>query len=1017
MPTQLQFRRGTTSQNNSFTGAVGEISVDTTLDTLRLHDGSTAGGFALVTDSATQTLTNKTLTTPVIAEIDSGSTITLDATTDINLDAGGADIVLKDDGTEFGRFTQSGGELIIKSSSSASTAATFSGSNVTFAGTVASGAITSSSTITGTQGIFSNASPLIFEGNTADSFETTIAVADPTADRTVTIQDATTTLVGRDTTDTLTNKTLTTPVIAEIDSTGSITLDAATDIILDADGADITLKDGGTTFGALNNNGGNLRIQSGSTPTTAITMSGANVTIAGNLTVSGSTTTIDSSTIDVTNSFTFEGSTSDSFETTLTVEDPTADRTVTIPNATTQLVGRDTTDTLTNKTLTTPVITEIDSGSTITLDAATDIVLDADGDNITLKAGGTTALDFVLNGATDITLDAPGDIKVDADGGDVLLLDGGSQFASLTNNSNNLIIKSGTTTAATFDGANVTFAGTLASDTITTTGSVVFEGATANSFETTLAVVDPTADRTITFQNGSGTVAFLTDVTGGGSAAFSNVELSGGIIFEGSSADSFETTLNVVDPTADRTINLPNDSGTVALQLKSFDLNGSELILDEDADTSIHASSDDQIDIKIANADDFTFTANTFNVLSGSSILVAGDIDMNGSELILDADADTSITASSDDQIDFRLGGNDRITFTTGLIDLKNDGAQSAIRMYCESSNAHYAALTAPAHSDFSGNITITLPADTTTLVGTDNTATLTNKTLTSPTIATPAITGNTTTTGSFIFEGSTADSFETTLGVVDPTADRTINLANIGGTLQPFAAASTDQITATPAEINLIDGGTSRGTTALADGDGILINDGGTMRMTNVTTVKTYMQGGISLAYDDFTAGDAAVNVTTTSGNITIDAQGNDTDIIFKGTDGSADTTFVTIDGSAAGETTFNAGINLGGNIVFEGSTADSFETTLTVIDPTADRTVSIPNETFKVSSGANKATLDGDGSTTTVTIASGYNVNQFLVTINGVVQEPTEDFTISGTTLTLDAAPASGDRVVVRY
>ena len=1017
MPTQLQFRRGTTSQNNSFTGAVGEISVDTTLDTLRLHDGSTAGGFALVTDSATQTLTNKTLTTPVIAEIDSGSTITLDATTDINLDAGGADIVLKDDGTEFGRFTQSGGELIIKSSSSASTAATFSGSNVTFAGTVASGAITSSSTITGTQGIFSNASPLIFEGNTADSFETTIAVADPTADRTVTIQDATTTLVGRDTTDTLTNKTLTTPVIAEIDSTGSITLDAATDIILDADGADITLKDGGTTFGALNNNGGNLRIQSGSTPTTAITMSGANVTIAGNLTVSGSTTTIDSSTIDVTNSFTFEGSTSDSFETTLTVEDPTADRTVTIPNATTQLVGRDTTDTLTNKTLTTPVITEIDSGSTITLDAATDIVLDADGDNITLKAGGTTALDFVLNGATDITLDAPGDIKVDADGGDVLLLDGGSQFASLTNNSNNLIIKSGTTTAATFDGANVTFAGTLQSDTITTTGSVVFEGATANSFETTLAVVDPTADRTITFQNGSGTVAFLTDVTGGGAAAFSNVELTGGVIFEGSSADSFETTLNVVDPTADRTINLPNDSGTVALQLKSFDLNGSELILDEDADTSIHASTDDQIDIKIANADDFTFTANTFNVLSGSSILVAGDIDMNGSELILDADADTSITASSDDQIDFRLGGNDRITFTTGLIDLKNDGTQSAIRMYCESSNAHYAALTAPAHSDFSGNITITLPADTTTLVGTDNTATLTNKTLTSPTIATPALTGNTTTTGSFIFEGSTADSFETTLGVVDPTADRTINLANVGGTLQPFAAASTDQITATPAEINLIDGGTSRGTTALADGDGILINDGGTMRMTNVTTVKTYMQGGISLAYDDFTAGDAAVNVTTTSGNITIDAQGNDTDIIFKGTDGSADTTFVTIDGSAAGETTFNAGINLGGNIVFEGSTANSFETTLTVIDPTADRTVSIPNETFKVSSGANKATLDGDGSTTTVTIASGYNVNQFLVTINGVVQEPTEDFTISGTTLTLDAAPASGDRVVVRY
>jgi|TARA_Y100000361_G_C11159388_1_gene346200 hypothetical protein len=47
MPTQVQFRRGTTSQNNSFTGAVGEISIDTDLDTIRVHDGSTAGGYRL----------------------------------------------------------------------------------------------------------------------------------------------------------------------------------------------------------------------------------------------------------------------------------------------------------------------------------------------------------------------------------------------------------------------------------------------------------------------------------------------------------------------------------------------------------------------------------------------------------------------------------------------------------------------------------------------------------------------------------------------------------------------------------------------------------------------------------------------------------------------------------------------------------------------------------------------------------------------------------------------------------
>ena len=62
MATQVQFRRGTTTQNNAFTGAQGEITVDTDLKTLRIHDGTTAGGGStVVTLAGTQTLTNKTL--------------------------------------------------------------------------------------------------------------------------------------------------------------------------------------------------------------------------------------------------------------------------------------------------------------------------------------------------------------------------------------------------------------------------------------------------------------------------------------------------------------------------------------------------------------------------------------------------------------------------------------------------------------------------------------------------------------------------------------------------------------------------------------------------------------------------------------------------------------------------------------------------------------------------------------------------------------------------------------------
>lgn len=60
MPTVVQFRRGTTEQNNNFTGAAGEISIDTTIDTIRVHDGATQGGFPLVNTTSSQTLANKT---------------------------------------------------------------------------------------------------------------------------------------------------------------------------------------------------------------------------------------------------------------------------------------------------------------------------------------------------------------------------------------------------------------------------------------------------------------------------------------------------------------------------------------------------------------------------------------------------------------------------------------------------------------------------------------------------------------------------------------------------------------------------------------------------------------------------------------------------------------------------------------------------------------------------------------------------------------------------------------------
>ena len=84
MPTVLQFRRGTTSQNNAFTGSAGEVSIDTDLDTLIVHDGTTAGGHTLVTNTATQTLTNKTLTSPNITSLSLGGVAITATGTELN---------------------------------------------------------------------------------------------------------------------------------------------------------------------------------------------------------------------------------------------------------------------------------------------------------------------------------------------------------------------------------------------------------------------------------------------------------------------------------------------------------------------------------------------------------------------------------------------------------------------------------------------------------------------------------------------------------------------------------------------------------------------------------------------------------------------------------------------------------------------------------------------------------------------------------------------------------------------
>ena len=120
------------------------------------------------------------------------------------------------------------------------------------------------------------------------------------------------------------------------------------------------------------------------------------------------------------------------------------------------------------------------------------------------------------------------------------------------------------------------------------------------------------------------------------------------------------------------------------------------------------------------------------------------------------------------------------------------------------------------------------------------------------------------------------------------------------------------------------IDSGTDGTSITLADTDKFLVDDGGTTKYINASQINTYTSAAVAL--DDISTGDAAVTLATSSGNITIDAQAGDTDIIFKGTDSSSDITALTLDMSEAGAATFNdkvvaTELDISGNVDVDGT------------------------------------------------------------------------------------------------
>ena len=259
------------------------------------------------------------------------------------------------------------------------------------------------------------------------------------------------------------------------------------------------------------------------------------------------------------------------------------------------------------------------------------------------------------------------------------------------------------------------------------------------------------------------------------------MEAANAIVFEGATADAHETTLTIVDPTADRTINLPNQSGTIP-------------VLAAASNTAI-TSTPEELNI----LDGVTSTAAELNIIDGgtsatsTTVADADRVVMNDNGTMVQV-AVTDLAAYFDDEI-------------TAMPNLVTTAATTV------------GALDSGSITSGFGTIDTGSSAITTTGLISGGSLDIDNVLINGTTI------------------GHTDDTDLITVadGLVTVAGEISVTTLDIGGT----------NVTATAAELNLLDGGTSVGSSiTVADADGFVVNDGGTMKTIPATDVKTYASG-----------------------------------------------------------------------------------------------------------------------------------------------------------------------------
>jgi hypothetical protein len=485
---------------------------------------------------------------------------------------------------------------------------------------------------------------------------------------------------------------------------------------------------------------------------------------------------------------TFEGTTPDAYELILQVVDPVADVTVTLPNATDTLVGKATTDTFTNKTIsgTSNTLTDIGNGS------LTNSSVTVNGTSISL--GGSQTITAVNPNALTIGAGLSG-TSYDGSSAVTVAIDSTVATTSGTQTLTNKTI-SGTSNTITnianssLDNSAITINGT--STSLGGTRTLVTDDIAEDGSPTNLWFTDERAQDAVAAAIAAGTQTNIT-ITYDDNAGSLSFNASGGV----SSLTGTANEIEVSASTGAVTIGLPSDI-TIA----------GNITIDGTPTDAKHAATKGYVDNAVSGLDWHT-AANllaTSNIaLTGSSgtLVIDGHTALDSSDagyrILLKGQTTSSqngIYTYSDNGTNYTLARSadaDTYQELIGAAIFILEGTLYASTAWVQS-NHYLTDFSGQTWSQFSGSgtyvngngLTLTgnsFAIDTTVTADVNSVQTLTNKTLTSPVLTTPSISGMLILDNNIVIEG-TDDTHETTLTFTDPTQDNTITFKDASGTI-----------------------------------------------------------------------------------------------------------------------------------------------------------------------------------------------------------------------------------------